>query len=139
MPEYRARVAKAVQADERHLQVEEEAARKALPAALASLFPPERGGIRLLGATVDAECTLRPVAVMGERLQLAHDCQLAFPPYKCDAIVTVEGLPGYDDPAKEPAWRILKLEAIAAQDMTKGQGRGMPSLPVPPPEQIKAR
>jgi hypothetical protein len=136
MPEYRERVAKAVLADERRLRVEDDAARKAIPTALASLFAPERGGIRFQGGAVDADCSLRPVAVWGERLQLAHDCQLAFPPYKCDAIVTVEGLPGYDDPTKEPAWRILKLEAVGAQDMSKGRP-GMQSLPVPPPEQIK--
>src|SRR5262249_35269587 len=66
----------------------------------------------------------------GNRVQFAHDCQIALPPYKCDAIVTVESTPGYEDRTKPPSWGIAKVEAVGAQDFSKQSGPpGFPGMP----------
>src|SRR5262249_19761168 len=95
------RADKLVQIDERRLREEGGAAREAVPATMKLLLRRSEQPHRYASASVEQTCARRPAAVFaGNRVQFAHDCQIALPPYKCDAIVTVESTPGYEDRTK---------------------------------------
>jgi hypothetical protein len=122
---------------------DDKATKDAIDKAVLNMFGASVPGAPVyVGLKLQLESIHEPWHSENQRLRLPHDCKLGFmvPPtreggrpqaqYQVDAVVVAESDAGPIDPARQPSWRLVRIDLVEAMNVDRMKmGPGMPSIP----------